>query len=104
MRARSRSIGLKDKSKVFNTARIEALEVENLIEAAKATMISAAARPESRGAHAHDDFPKRDDANWMKHTLAWINDKGNTTIDFRPVHNYTMTNDVEYIPPKARVY
>ena len=64
----------------------------------------AANRTESRGAHAREDFPNRDDAQWMKHTLAWLGDKGDTTIDYRPVHDYTMTNDVQYIPPKARVY
>jgi len=97
--ARVKSIGLKDKSKVFNTARVEALEVENLIEAAQATMISAAARPESRGAHAHNDHPNRDDANWMKHTL-WYSE-GNR-LDYKPV-NLTPTS-VESIPPKVRTF
>ena len=93
------SIGLKDKSKVFNTARVEALEVENLIEAAQATMISAAARRESRGAHAHDDFPKRDDENWIKHTL-WYSE-GNR-LDYKPVNLKPLT--VDSIPPKARTF
>ena len=57
-----------------------------------------------RGGHAREDYKDRDDTNWMKHTLAWIGQDGKTTIDYRPVHNYTMTNDVQYIPPKARVY
>src|SRR5574343_229656 len=96
---RVKHIGLKDKSKVFNTARVEALEVENLIEAAKATMTSAAARPESRGAHAHDDFPNRDDANWMKHTL-WYSE-GNR-LDYKPVKLTPLT--VESVPPKARTF
>ena len=97
--ARVGSIGLKDKSKVFNTARVEALEVENLIEAAQATMISAAARPASRGAHAHNDYPNRDDANWMKHTL-WYSE-GNR-LDYKPVNLQPLT--VESVPPKVRTF
>ena len=96
---RVKSIGLKDTSKVFNTARIEALEVDNLIEAAKATMISAAARPESRGAHAHDDYPNRDDANWLKHTL-WYSD--DNRLDYKPVNLQPLT--AESVPPKARTF
>ncbi len=92
-------IHLNDKSKVFNTARVEALEIENLIEVAKATMISAAARKESRGAHAHDDYPERDDANWMKHTL-WYKD-GNR-LEYKPVQLTPLT--VESIPPKKRTF
>jgi succinate dehydrogenase / fumarate reductase flavoprotein subunit len=97
-------IGVSDRSLVWNSDLVETLEYDNLISQAVVTMDSASNRTESRGAHAREDFSERDDKNWMKHTLAWITDKGNTTIDFRPVHNYTMTNDVEYIPPKARVY
>jgi len=99
IRDRVKAIGLKDNSKVFNTARIEALEVENLIEAAQATMTSAAARPESRGAHAHNDFPNRDDANWMKHTL-WYSE-GNR-LDYKPVNLQPLT--VESVPPKVRTF
>jgi len=68
------------------------------------TMESAKNRTESRGGHAREDFPDRDDANWMKHTLAWMDEKGKVTIDYRPVHAYTLTNEVSYIEPKQRVY
>jgi succinate dehydrogenase / fumarate reductase flavoprotein subunit len=99
LRERVKSIGLKDNSKVFNTARIEALEVDNLIEAAQATIVSAAARPESRGAHAHDDFPNRDDENWMKHSLWYA--EGNR-LDYKPVTLTPLT--VESVPPKVRTF
>jgi len=96
---RANNIHLKDKSKVFNTALVEALEVSNLVEVAKATMISAAARKESRGAHAHSDFPNRDDENWLKHTLFYS--EGNR-LDYKPVKMQPLS--VESVPPKARTF
>jgi len=97
-------ISVTDRSLIWNSDLVETLEFDNLIAQAVVTMDSAVNRTESRGAHAREDFPDRDDKNWMKHTLAWIDDRGDTSIDYRPVHDYTMTNDVQYIPPKARVY
>jgi succinate dehydrogenase / fumarate reductase, flavoprotein subunit len=99
-----RDISVTDRSLIWNSDLVETLEFDNLIVQAVVTMDSAVNRTESRGAHAREDFPDRDDKNWMKHTLAWIDHDGKTSIDYRPVHDYTMTNDVQYIPPKARVY
>ncbi|MDE2161963.1 MAG: succinate dehydrogenase flavoprotein subunit [Alphaproteobacteria bacterium] len=98
-------IGVTDRSMIWNTDLVETLEYDNLISQASVAIAGALNRTESRGAHAREDFPNRDDANWMKHTLSWLDAKtGEVRLDYRPVHSYTLSNDVEYIPPKARVY
>jgi succinate dehydrogenase / fumarate reductase, flavoprotein subunit len=105
---RMNDIHVTDRSLIWNTDLIETLELDNLISQATVTMHSAFNRKESRGAHAHEDFPNRDDANWMKHTVSWFDGwggkGGGVRLDYRPVHEYTLSDDVEYIKPKARVY
>jgi succinate dehydrogenase / fumarate reductase flavoprotein subunit len=101
-------VGVTDRSLIWNTDLVETMELDNLISQAVVTMKSADNRKESRGAHMHEDFPDRDDANWMKHTVTtfdgWGGKGGATAINYRPVHDYTLTDDVEYIKPKKRVY
>jgi succinate dehydrogenase / fumarate reductase flavoprotein subunit len=97
-------IGLSDRSLIWNSDLVEALELENLLEQAVVALHSAENRTESRGAHAREDHPERDDGNWMKHTLAWRDGAGKVTLGYRPVHFYTLSNEVQVFPPKARVY
>jgi succinate dehydrogenase / fumarate reductase flavoprotein subunit len=97
-------IKVTDRSLIWNSDLVETLEFDNLISQAVVTMHSALNRTESRGAHAREDFPDRNDKTWMKHSLAWLDPHGKVTIDYRPVHTYTLTNEVSYIEPKARVY
>ena len=97
------SISVKDKSLIFNTDLVETLEFDNLIRQAITTVDSAYNRQESRGAHAREDFPKRDDEKFMQHTIAWCNGK-DTKIGYRPVVKTTLTNEVQYFPPQERVY
>jgi succinate dehydrogenase / fumarate reductase flavoprotein subunit len=106
--ARMADVSVTDRSLIWNTDLIETMELDNLLAQAVVTMHSAANRKESRGAHMHETYPNRDDATWMKHSIAWFQGWGGTgggvKIDYRPVHEYTLTDEIQYIKPKARVY
>jgi succinate dehydrogenase / fumarate reductase flavoprotein subunit len=93
-----------DRSLIWNSDLVEALELDNLLAQAVVTMHSAWNRTESRGAHAREDFPERDDKNWLKHTVSWLDHDGKVRLDYRPVHMYTLSNEVQVVPPKARSY
>ena len=97
-------ISVKDRSLIWNSDLVETLELDNLMGQALATVHSASNRQESRGAHAREDYPDRDDKKWMKHSLSWVDEKGSVELGEREVNNFTLTNDVQYFPPKARVY
>ena len=104
IRAGFAAVRVSDRSLIWNTDLVETLELDNLLAQAVATAHSALNRAESRGAHAREDYPERDDENWMKHTLVWVHGDGRPAIDYRPVHFHTLTDEVEVIPPKKRVY
>jgi succinate dehydrogenase / fumarate reductase flavoprotein subunit len=97
-------LGIADRSMMFNADLVEALELDNMLAQASVSLHSAIGRTESRGAHARGDFPKRDDEDWLKHTLAWLDEDGRVRLAYRPVHLRPLSNEVASIPPKERVY
>src|SRR5574337_1417063 len=98
------NVRVSDRSLIWNSDLVETFELANLLACATVTMAGAINRTESRGAHAREDYPERDDKKWMKHTLAWLDDKGGAKLDYRPVHSFTLTREIEPFPPKKRVY